>query len=103
MAGTFHSVTTGTFTPLISNTLNKFLFAVANQLYQDGKYDMTFKLFKTVSESGEDVDAIFNLAITILYYDVKDVERNMDEAKYWYVKAAEKGNQRTIIELQKLQ
>ena len=54
-----------------------------------GDYKKEFRLLKGLAEQG-DADAQFNLSIC--YHEGQGVEKDLEEANYWYTKAIEQDN-----------
>lgn len=77
--------------------INEALLATANQLYNDGKYERAFQLYKTISEGCENIDAVFNLAMC--YYRGIGTEKNVQEALKWFMNAAEQGDDQAMYNI----
>lgn len=70
--------------------LNATLYALANDLYNNGEYEKAFSTMRTVAEQGGDKDAMFNLG---MYY-VRGVgtEKDAEVGIEWLKKAALQGD-----------
>lgn len=66
--------------------LNATLYALANDLYNNGDYEKAFMTMRTVAEQGGDMDAMFNLGM--YYIRGMGTERNAKEGIEWLKKAA---------------
>ena len=65
-------------------------FDIAESFYNQKKYQKAFKLFKKLAEQG-DSQAQYNLGA--MYENGEGVEENIEQAKYWYKKSADQGNE----------
>lgn len=70
--------------------LNATLYALANELYNNGEYEKAFTTMRTVAEQGGDMDAMFNLG---MYY-VRGIgtDKNAEVGVEWLKKAAALGD-----------
>ena len=65
-------------------------FDIAESFYNQKKYQKAFKLFKKLAEQG-DSQAQYNLGA--MYENGEGIEENIEQAKYWYKKSADQGNE----------
>ncbi len=73
------------------NNSNEFdMFEMANSFYNQKKYKKAFELLKKLAEQG-DSQAQYNLGA--MYENGEGTEENIEQAKYWYKKSADQGNE----------
>lgn len=70
--------------------MNSVLFQQAMDLLKNGSPDRAFLMMKTVAESGQHIDAMFNLGMFYIRGVGTDV--NVGEGIKWLIKAAEAGD-----------
>ena len=66
------------------------MFETANSFYNQKKYKKAFKLFKKSAEQGNS-QAQYNLGA--MYENGEGTEENIEQAKYWYKKSADQGDE----------
>lgn len=70
--------------------LNATLYALANELYNNGEYEKAFTTMRTVAEQGGDMDVMFNLGM--FYIRGNGTDKNVEAGIEWLKKAASLGD-----------